>query len=349
MTTPAGGGTTPARVSVCIPTHNRRAALSRILEMVRAQTYADHEIIVCDDGSSDSTFAYLSSLGWPNLRVLRNDPGLNYPSTMCRLFTEARGDFIAVQHDHDPVEPTWLEAMVRLMDEFPTAGLGCCACRSMDGEENVTEEPELGLDRMFHGARIIPGRRLVEVLAEEMHTPLAATGSLFRRAVVEQAGGYRPDWFLASDEDLYRRVAAISDVAFCPDRLFTLAARPAGSSKNLGGWRALYTLSEFRRDTAAHVLEAGGARKLWLGFRLGSRKQFALWREAVSRWLWDDPEGLREALRPDVIPRLPSGRPPLSGPERTALSCIILVLQATRPLGSILGRWWHGGAHAHGA
>ncbi len=44
-----------ARVSVIIPTYNRKDFLLPALESVFAQTFEDYEVIVVDDGSTDQT------------------------------------------------------------------------------------------------------------------------------------------------------------------------------------------------------------------------------------------------------------------------------------------------------
>jgi glycosyltransferase involved in cell wall biosynthesis len=43
------------RVSVVIPTYNRKAVLLESIASVRQQTFGDLEILVCDDGSSDGS------------------------------------------------------------------------------------------------------------------------------------------------------------------------------------------------------------------------------------------------------------------------------------------------------
>jgi glycosyltransferase involved in cell wall biosynthesis len=324
-------------VSVCIPTHNRREALVAILGTIRAQTFQDFEVIVCDDGSRDGTYEYLLAQDWSKLTVLRNAPALRYPGTMARLFSEARGKYIAVAHDHDPLRPEWLERMIALMESHPSAGLGCCACRVLDRFGDMVEDPRLGLWSVFQSQRLLTGDRFVEVLATRVHTPLAVVGSFFVRKVVERAGGYRADWYLASDEDLYRRMARLSDVAFCPEPLFTLAPRPAASGKSMGGWRSIYTLFAFRRDTALRYVRAGVVSRWWCVLRLSAMKWTALLAECVSAWLKGDTEGLYEALRRDIVPPLPDGRPPLGSAERRFLGVLAAGMRLAAPVGLRLG------------
>ena len=66
----AGAGLAwPPRVSVVVPTRNRRAALGRALASVEAQTYRDLEVVVVDDASTDGTAAWLSAR-FPAIRVV---------------------------------------------------------------------------------------------------------------------------------------------------------------------------------------------------------------------------------------------------------------------------------------
>ena len=44
-----------AKVSVIIPTYNRKVFIQEALNSVLAQSFQDYEVIVVDDGSNDST------------------------------------------------------------------------------------------------------------------------------------------------------------------------------------------------------------------------------------------------------------------------------------------------------
>jgi glycosyltransferase involved in cell wall biosynthesis len=54
-----------AKVSICIPTFNRKHYLLEALASVFAQTYKDYEVVVVDDGSTDGTETMLKSTGYP--------------------------------------------------------------------------------------------------------------------------------------------------------------------------------------------------------------------------------------------------------------------------------------------
>ena len=47
------------KISVIIPTYNRRLFLSKAIDSVLNQTYQDLELIIIDDGSSDKSAEYV--------------------------------------------------------------------------------------------------------------------------------------------------------------------------------------------------------------------------------------------------------------------------------------------------
>jgi glycosyltransferase involved in cell wall biosynthesis len=302
-------------VSVCVPTYNRMELLQETLLTLHAQRFRDFELIVCDDCSSDGTWEFLCSLKWPNLKILRNATNMNLPGTMARLFLNASGRYIGMQHDHDLYEPEFLVKMVELMESHPTAGFGCCAFTRLD-ELDKRVVPPVSEFYFYSASGIRPGSDLIKVLASRMNTPIPAMGTIFRRETVESAGGYRPDWYLAADEDLYRRVAAISDVAFTMEPLFAMRTRPVERNAILGGWKAIYTLHDFRADTVKRYARGGVLRKSWGLARLRLLRFKLLLVECAAFVSRGQVGQLRDATNLKALPRLPSGGPSLSSVER---------------------------------
>src|SRR5580658_1881005 len=85
-------------ISVIIPTRNRLAYLKEAVASVLAQDHRDREVVVVDDASEDGTWAWLSSLTDPDVRVLRMEQhgersaarnlGLNYAQGKYVLFLD---------------------------------------------------------------------------------------------------------------------------------------------------------------------------------------------------------------------------------------------------------------------
>jgi hypothetical protein len=261
---------------------------------------------------------------------------MNLNGAMSRLFAEARGTYIGMQHDHDLYGRDFLREMVALMERHGSAGFGCCAYSLIDEEGRRLAEPDISEFRLFPPSGVLPGQELIKVLATRVHTPIPAMATLFRRATVEQAGGYRPDWRLASDEDLYRRMASISDVAFCPNRLFQMRVRPPERRHVHGGWAGLYTLYEFRQETTDSYFRDDAFFRLFNKIRLAFRYYHAFLVESLSQWSHGDRLNLEKALgyRP-----IREGREVLNPVARIAFAALIRLLSSTVRLGMWLGEF----------
>src|ERR1043165_8142510 len=85
-----------ARVSVYMPTKNRRAIASEAIESVLNQSYPNIEQIIVNDGSTDDTFEYREALAQRDSRVtvIHNEQSIGAPRSRNRAIERASGEFI---------------------------------------------------------------------------------------------------------------------------------------------------------------------------------------------------------------------------------------------------------------
>ncbi len=81
------------RVSILIPAYNAEKWIGRTVESALAQTWADTEIIVVDDGSTDRTFEIARKYESGSVRVLTQDNG-GAAAARNRALGLASGDFV---------------------------------------------------------------------------------------------------------------------------------------------------------------------------------------------------------------------------------------------------------------
>jgi glycosyltransferase involved in cell wall biosynthesis len=104
-------------VSVIIPTYNRAELLPRALESVLAQTYKHVEIIVIDDGSTDSTKAILEKYS-KNIRIIHADHcGTANARNLGMAASE--GEYICFLDSDDSYYPYKIEAQVEVIEAHP--------------------------------------------------------------------------------------------------------------------------------------------------------------------------------------------------------------------------------------
>lgn len=111
-------------VSVVIPHFNRSELLSETIASALASTEERLEIIVVDDGSSDSEWARVKQERRDNVRVLRRDQGPKGPSR-CRNFgiEASRAEYIVFIDSDDLMAPWCLENRLRAVTRDPGADL----------------------------------------------------------------------------------------------------------------------------------------------------------------------------------------------------------------------------------
>jgi glycosyltransferase involved in cell wall biosynthesis len=104
------------KVSIILPTFNRADTIIRAIKSAQAQTFADWELIVVDDGSEDDTAAIIAGLD-PRMTVIRQE---NRGMTEARntALRAAKGAYCAFLDSDDEFLPHHLELCVAFLDAF---------------------------------------------------------------------------------------------------------------------------------------------------------------------------------------------------------------------------------------
>lgn len=113
-------------VSVILPTYNRADVLGRSIESVLAQTYANLELIVIDDGSTDETDSVLSRFNDSRLIPVRHDRNMGVMRARNTGIEMARGIFVAYQDSDDVWVPHKLEAQMNIFRAEDDVGVVGC-------------------------------------------------------------------------------------------------------------------------------------------------------------------------------------------------------------------------------
>ena len=125
-----------ARISVLMGIYNCAGTLVEALDSLYAQTYQDFKIILCEDGSSDDTYAVAEQYAksHDNIILLRNEHnmGLNY--TLNRCLDHADTEYIARMDGDDISLPHRFETEIRFLDDNPEFAIVSCPMLYFDAK-----------------------------------------------------------------------------------------------------------------------------------------------------------------------------------------------------------------------
>lgn len=108
-------------LSVCVPVHNGEAVIERAIRSIRSdEVPGGLEILICDDGSTDGTWAVLESIAATRseVRLLRNNQNHGRPITRSRLLREARGRYLTWLDADDEKYPGMIAAQLVELDRL---------------------------------------------------------------------------------------------------------------------------------------------------------------------------------------------------------------------------------------
>lgn len=186
------------RFSVIVPTHNRLAKLRRALASLEQQSLRSFELILVDDGSTDGTADYVASghlaadfPGIPEIRALRNEPGVGAGEARNQALVLAQGELIAFLDDDDVWLPECLEEQARRLDRNPSAS-ACVACHLEFDSESHTREPDLEMLLEYDDP-------LVYLMTESFVHSMSMLAA--RRSAFDQVGLLNPDLSVTHDWD----------------------------------------------------------------------------------------------------------------------------------------------------
>ncbi|ASO10009.1 glycosyltransferase [Salmonella enterica] len=175
-------------ISVCIPTYNGEYYIEEQIDSILSEIGPDDEIIISDDGSTDSTLSIIEEYKDPRIKVYKNSiKNINYFKDRTEILLKkvslnvqntlmhCQGDYIYLA-DQDDI---WIKGRIAKTISFlntnsPT--LVVCNCSVIDEDRNVTQDsyfdyisPSSNIFRTmvkssFHGCCMCFNRSLLDKL-----------------------------------------------------------------------------------------------------------------------------------------------------------------------------------------
>jgi glycosyltransferase involved in cell wall biosynthesis len=212
------------RVSFAIPVYNEEGSIRRCLDSILAQDFADFEVVVCDNASTDHSREIVGEYAARDRRVrlFPNETNIGLIGNFNRVFQLSRGEFFRWVGADDWLEPEYASRCVAALQADAGAiiattnfalhdDFGRRQYEEFDGERLESERPSRRFARMlwfFHAGAA-------------RYEPLY---SLMRREVLARTGVIRPIAY--NDHMLNAELSLVGRYTHVPRLLFHRGWRP---------------------------------------------------------------------------------------------------------------------------
>lgn len=200
------------RFSVIIPLYNKASYIQKALESVFAQTFKDFEVIVVDDGSKDESYRIAKEilLHAPVVNRLIHQDNAGVSMARNNGVAASHGDYICFLDADDWWEPTFLEEMSNLIEEFPDAGIYGTNYTIVNETHHRTRVAMIGVREGFQKGYI----NYCQVYYATMYMPIWTGAACISRPVFNEEGGFPKGIKLGEDFILWIHIALKHKVVF---------------------------------------------------------------------------------------------------------------------------------------
>jgi GT2 family glycosyltransferase len=221
-----------AKVTIGVPLCNSTPYIEETLRSVISQRYADIEILVSDDASTDQTLARVRELAREDgrIRVFTHPERLGWVKNYNFLAAQATGEFFCWMAHDDVLHRDFIGRLVGLLERHPDAVLAYAEILRMD------EGGALG--RRWTGSRYMSRsasrlRRALRYLWWTEWEKSVPFHGVMRAEALRRTGGL-PEIRFAADDVFLFALSLVGRFVFEPDALFRKRMHHDSTSASLG-------------------------------------------------------------------------------------------------------------------
>jgi len=214
------------KVSVIVPVYNVQDYLSKCIDSIINQTYRDFELILIDDGSTDSCGEICDKYASSDNRVRVIHQSNSGPSAARNAGLDvAKGDYISFVDSDDYIHNQMLETMVKKITGTQ-ADIAICNYAFVDYQGNTIEH-----DSTIESESFISQDNLLGLLAKGWLPAVIPCNKLYERSIFDNlrypSGKRYEDDFIA-----HKIIARAKKILLIPDYFYYYLQREGSMSKN---------------------------------------------------------------------------------------------------------------------
>lgn len=223
-------------ISVITPTFNRISTLKRAVDSVLDQTYRDWELIIIDDGSTDETWSYLNSLEHPQI-VIEQTQNRGVSAARNLAVSMSKGEWLSFLDSDDYWLPQKLQKQASFINE--------------NSNYQIVHTDEVWIR---NGVRVNPMKKHAKSGGDlfEKCLPLCCISPscvTLKRDLFLREGGFREDFPVCEDYDLWLKICAGHAVGYIEEKL---VVKTGGHADQLS--RKFHSMDYYRVRALDYVL-----------------------------------------------------------------------------------------------
>jgi glycosyltransferase involved in cell wall biosynthesis len=190
-------------VSVVMPVYNSEKYLKEAMDSILSQSYPKLELVIVDNGSSDSSNEIVSSYSDSRIRFLQNEQNFGIVFSRNKGLEAAAGKYVATLDSDDIALPDRLEKQVNFLEAHPDYGLCGTFYHTIDGNGRLLKKINL------------------PTLDQDIQTCLTigncfGNSTMMLESKLAKELKYRADYDLVEDYELWYRISKRAKVANLP-------------------------------------------------------------------------------------------------------------------------------------
>lgn len=211
------------RFSIIIPVFNKEKFIAKTLKSVLAQTFADFEIIVINDGSTDKSEAEILAVTDERILYFSKE---NEGVAVARNFgiSKASAEYICFLDADDYWYPNFLETMNDYIQKLPNEKIFACAIEVETNKKTFTAKYSINKKSEFQIVNFFD--------ASAKESVLCSSSATFHSDVFSTVGNFNVDLQSGEDTDLWIRIGLKYPVVFIWEIMARYNFDPGSLSRN---------------------------------------------------------------------------------------------------------------------
>lgn len=190
--------------SVVIPLYNKAHVITRTLNSVLEQTYAEFEVVIVNDGSTDNGIDVIRNFTQDSRIRIINQSNQGVSAARNKGVENAKYNYIAFLDGDDEWLPTYLEVMKGAIEKFPESGMICCA-----GYVRYDNTTGYRLARKYENQI-----RNINYF-ENPHVFSHTSATVVSKEIFNRVNGFRVGMKRNEDYELFFSIAFVTSVVYC--------------------------------------------------------------------------------------------------------------------------------------